>query len=293
MNPRKDYPGFWHAVLLCVTFVGLQAGVMIPFAVLGSVLKTNLVEHPAVLGVINLIACVVVLGMAWLIGRPPVSEVCALRAISLRAVAGVVVASAGALILLSEVDNLVRFVLPPPESIVRLFAELSFTSKHPWASLFALVIVAPATEELMFRGLILRGFLRRFGVARAFLLSAVLFGIVHLNPWQFFSATGLGLLFAWWYARTRSLVPSLIGHALVNGTFALHPLLPFEVRGFNAGEPFGGTEFQPMWFDALGALLLAAGAWLFRCATPFAMRDEPPAEPQIAPESGAPPIIGG
>ena len=289
MNRSKEYPGFWHAVLLCVTFVALQLVFVIPFAILDAVFKTRLVAHPAVLGVINLSACALVVTMGWLIGRPAMSEVCALRPVSGQAIGSVIVASAGAIILLSEVDNLVRLILPAPEWIVRIFTELSAASEHVWASVFLLVIVAPVTEELMFRGLILRAFLQRFRVGAAFLLSSMLFGVVHLNPWQFVSASALGLMFAWWYARTRSLVPSLIGHALANAMVVGHAWLPFEVRGFNAGDPFVGTDLQPAWFDALGVLLLAAGLWLFHRATPATqVRVEPSSEEQAPPVPSSP-----
>ncbi len=288
MNGSKAYPGFWHAVLLCVTFIALQMVFVIPFAILDAAFKLRLVTHPAVLGVVNLSSCAGVVTVGWLIGRPAMREVWALRRVSWPAIAGVFVASAGAIILLSEVDNLVRFVLPPPEWVVRLFNKVSSTSEHAWASLFLLVIVAPVTEEVMFRGLILRAFLQRFKPAAAFLLSSLLFGFVHLNPWQFVSALLLGLMFAWWYARTRSLVPSLIGHALANAMVIGHAWLPFEVQGFNAGDSFTNAELQPVWFDALGVLFLATGLWLFHRATPAPPeRIEPPAAP------GPPPIPSG
>ena len=289
MNRSKPYPGFWHAVLLCVTFVALQLVFVIPFAIFDAVFKTRLVAHPAVLGIVNLLACALMVTTGWLIGRPAMAEVFALRRVSGPALGSVIVASAGAIILLSEADNLFKLILPPPEWIARIFNELSAPSEHFWASAFLLVIVAPLTEEVMFRGLILRAFLQRFRAGAAFLLSSMLFGAVHLNPWQFVSASALGLMFAWWYARTRSLVPCLIGHAIANAMVVGHMALPFKVRGFNAGDPFVGTELQPAWFDALGVLLLAAGLWLFHRAAPATqVRVEPSSEPQAPPAPSGP-----
>jgi len=289
MSRSNEYPGFWHAVLLCVVFVTLQLLLIIPFAVLDGVFKLGLVTHPAVLGVINLGACALVLGLGWLIGKPPMAQVCALRRVSAPVIGSVVVAGTGANILLSEVDNLVRFILPAPEWIVRIFTELSAPSKNLWASVFLLVIVAPVTEELMFRGLILRAFLRRFKIGAAFLWSSFLFGLVHLNPWQFVSAMALGLLFAWWYARTRSLVPSLIGHALANAMVVGNSWLPFKIRGFNAGDPFASVELQPAWFDGLGVLLLGTGLWLFHRATRAAgLLVEPSTEQKSPPAPSGP-----
>lgn len=287
---NKEYPGFWHAVLLCVTFIALQMVFITPFAVLQVVFKhPRLISHPAVLGAVNVSACAALVTISWFIGRPPMSDVFAFRRVSGPTIGSVLVASAGAIILLSELDNLFQILVPVPEWIVRLFNDVSSVSKHGWASLFLLVMVAPLTEEVIFRGLILRAFLRRFKPAAAFLLSSGLFGMVHLNPWQFVSASALGVLFAWWYARTQSLVPSLIGHALANAMVVGHAWLPFEVQGFNVDDPIAGSHLQPAWFDALGVLLLAAGLWLFHRATPaIHARAEVAAESQPTPVQSGP-----
>lgn len=295
MNHNKVYPGFWHAVLLCVIFVTVQMVVMTPFSVLDMVFKLKLSTHPALLGMINLMACGAVVYLGWLIGRPKLAEVFRCHRISVLAVVGVLIATCGAIIVLSEVDNLVRLVLPPPKWLEDLMRQLAFSPERLWASVFLLVIVAPVTEEIMFRGLILRGFLTRFGVFKAFLLSSILFGAIHLNPWQFVSATTLGMMFAWWYARTQSLIPCLIGHALTNGIVLGHQSLPFKVEGFNTGAAFESTGSQPVWFNLLGLGLLAVGLWLFRAATPsIPPRAESPVMPAPVsgePDSGLPPII--
>ncbi len=285
MNPANRYPGFWHAVLLCVVFICLQGALVAPVMVLDMVFKTQLVTHPAVLGAVNLVDCAAVLLLARGIGRVALPEVFAFRRVGVAALAGVIVAMPGAVILLSEIDNLVRRLLPAPEWLVRYFHELSSQSgRRLWASVFLLVLVAPLTEELLFRGLILRGFLRRFSPGRAFLWSAMLFGATHLNPWQFVSGTALGFVFAWWYARTRSLIPSLTGHALANAAVVGHDLLWFKIPGFNAGDPFASTDLQPLWFDAVGLLFLILGLVLFRLTTRSL-----PAEAEPAPE--APPLL--
>ena len=109
------------------------------------------------------------------------------------------------------------------------------------------------------------------------------------NPWQFVSALALGLMFAWWYARTRSLVPCLIGHALANAMVVGHASLPIKVRGFNAGDLSAGADLQPAWFDALGVMLLGAGLWLFHKATPATKeRSDTPSEQPPPPVTSGP-----
>jgi membrane protease YdiL (CAAX protease family) len=291
VDRTKQYPGFWHAVLLCALFVGLQLTFMTPVGILDMAIKSRLSAHPAVLGIVNLVACAGVMSIAWLIGKPSLRDVFALRRVSAVTVIAVVLATCGAMILVSEMDNVFRLFLPPPEWVVRLMTELMSNTEHPFSSVFVLVMVAPITEELMFRGLMLRGFLTRFSIARAFLLSALLFAATHLNPWQFFSAFGLGILFAWWYARTGSLIPSLIGHALVNGMVASSPWLPFRIQGFNEGDMLTSADLQPLWFDGIGVALLAGGMWLFHRATPpMKPHHVPPSEPPAYPVD-IPPVI--
>ena len=53
-----------------------------------------------------------------------------------------------------------------------------------WGALLAVVIVAPLTEELLFRGVILRGLLLHYSAPKAVIASSLMFGLVHLNPWQ-------------------------------------------------------------------------------------------------------------
>ena len=50
----------------------------------------------------------------------------------------------------------------------------------------------------------------------AILLSALIFGLIHVNPAQVPFAFCLGLVFGWLYYRTGSIIPGMIGHFLNN-----------------------------------------------------------------------------
>ncbi len=92
--------------------------------------------------------------------------------------------------------------------------------------LFALyaVIVAPVTEEFLFRGLLYRSIRDRRGVALGAIISALVFGLVHFVPggnWQGVVAlqltmviTGIGLALI--YERRKNLVADIAGHAAFN-----------------------------------------------------------------------------
>ena len=83
-------------------------------------------------------------------------------------------------------------------------------------SFISLAIAAPILEELLFRGIILEGFLRNYSPQKAIIWSAVLFGAFHLNPWQAIGAIIFGLFVGWLYWKTNSLIPGIILHFVNN-----------------------------------------------------------------------------
>jgi len=77
-------------------------------------------------------------------------------------------------------------------------------------------VVGPIVEELIFRGLILKGFRRNYNATTAILMSALLFALFHLNPWQFPATFVLGLLLGWVMIRTNNIILAIIGHSINN-----------------------------------------------------------------------------
>ena len=78
-----------------------------------------------------------------------------------------------------------------------------------------LCVLGPILEETLFRGMILQS-LRPWGDRLAIIVSAVLFGLAHLNLYQGLPAVLLGLLFGFVTVKTGSIVPSAIMHILYN-----------------------------------------------------------------------------
>ncbi|HEX7342321.1 MAG TPA: type II CAAX endopeptidase family protein [Rhodanobacteraceae bacterium] len=89
-------------------------------------------------------------------------------------------------------------------------------------ALAALVVcVVPVVEELIFRGVLLSGLMRRLHVGWAVAISAVIFGCAHLPDFGFAwyaipTLVILGLVLAWLRLRSRSLWPSIVMHATNN-----------------------------------------------------------------------------
>lgn len=58
--------------------------------------------------------------------------------------------------------------------------------------------------------------MKRYTSFVSILISSLLFGIVHLNPWSFINGIGIGIFSGWVYFKTRSVLPSIIIHASAN-----------------------------------------------------------------------------
>ena len=85
---------------------------------------------------------------------------------------------------------------------------------------FALVIMAPLSEEIFFRGFIFPGLIRPLGLAGGMVATGVLFGAIHITGSDTVAIalpfSAIGVLFCWLYYRTGSLWPSIITHSLFN-----------------------------------------------------------------------------
>lgn len=108
-------------------------------------------------------------------------------------------------------------LMPVPEFMQKVFNELG--KRTGIFGFLTIAIAAPVLEELIFRGIILDGLLKTYSPLKSIVFSSVLFGIVHLNPWQFVSAFIIGLFSGWVYYKTKKLTLSIMIHA-VNNLFA-------------------------------------------------------------------------
>lgn len=116
--------------------------------------------------------------------------------------------------------------------------EFDLLLRHRWGY-FAIGLLAPLCEELVFRGAVLRALLRwssgslslRMGKKGAcwvaIAISALLFALIHANPVQMPHAFFIGLLLGWMYYRTDSIVPGIAFHWVNNSlAYVLYNLYP-------------------------------------------------------------------
>lgn len=83
----------------------------------------------------------------------------------------------------------------------------------------SIAVVAPFGEELLFRGFLLESMNRSVGRGLALFFSATLFGLMHFDPIQSFSATAIGLVLGILAMASRSLWPAIFAHSVNNAFF--------------------------------------------------------------------------
>jgi len=104
---------------------------------------------------------------------------------------------------------------PPPQPVFEAFME----EKRNRVLLFLTIFVSvfgPIVEEIFFRGFMYSAIRKRVGVLGAAFLSASIFSLLHTNIAGFLPIMMLGVLLAYLYETTGSLVASITVHVLHN-----------------------------------------------------------------------------
>jgi len=116
----------------------------------------------------------------------------------------------------------------------QLVAEMLAKRHGPFAfalDLLSVSLAAPIGEELFFRGVLFAGLVQRMPLWSAAVLSGLIFGAAHLDPWNFPSLFVIGIGLAYVYYANRTLWSNIASHATVNGvTLILTYLAPQLVK---------------------------------------------------------------
>ena len=295
MNPEHRPLAFGQTLALLAVFLGLSSFAGMFVMGFASLARGGGQISMLALGVGNALAMAGTVALGTLICQRPWRQLLSFGPMPWRLVPAVLLVCAGAFLVCSEIENVTRMAIPMPHAVAEIFSRLFDVPSGPLGAFVTMALVAPLSEEPICRGWILRSLLASRPPARAIGWSALIFGLMHLNPWQFFYATALGLVFGWIYWRTRSVWLTILCHALNNGTSWLLSMtfdaLP-EIPGLTQGGYDDKPRFQPLWLDATGLAALALGLFIFWRQTPLAPGEPPAAEPPLLPPLLPPPLAG-
>ena len=131
-----------------------------------------------------------------------------------------------------------------PDIMKEEFGEMA---KSVWG-IIAIAIVGPIVEELVFREAVTHSLLEHCSHRwQAVLLSALAFGLIHINPAQVPFAFVMGIILAIIYVKTRSIVLISIIH-IINNSLAVIEInvLGEDIDKFHYSDLLGGKAFT--WF---------------------------------------------
>lgn len=181
---------------------------------------------------------------------------------------------------LAELGNQLHELWPVPIEEQLRIQELT-TAHDLWDGLsivFALVFVAPVTEELLFRGLLLPDLARRYGPMVALVATSLLFGASHGDRVVGVYAAVAGLILGAVALRTGTTLIAIVMHASVNAMPVLLPARVLPIAGFNVvSEEVQHLPWPLLLASSLGALV--ALALVVRLSDEERVRDGERSEP--------------
>jgi sodium transport system permease protein len=114
----------------------------------------------------------------------------------------------------------VQYLFPMSQDLQSAVEKLMAGATDLPTTLLFFAVIPAVCEEFAFRGFILTGLERGHSTRTAILMSALLFGILHVLLslfQQLFNATLLGIVLGLLAVRSRSIVPGIVFHLIHNG----------------------------------------------------------------------------
>lgn len=165
------------------------------------------------------------------------------------------------------------------QSLLLSADDTAFPETYNRLILFSAVIVAPITEEFLFRGILLHRWATKWSLSAALISTSILFGVLHSNLVGLFV---FGLVMGLLYLQSRCLWVPILAHALNNAIASVLEFLTTQSATDITVDTL--AEFRSSWW--LGILCLVVSApgvirYIFRnwpranASLPYLMNQRP------------------
>lgn len=267
-RPNPDQPVIIPKIRTSVSLLilGLLLASMVSLVIMIFLPESNLTTATQLLLLIaELFLPIPIFYWAWR-NRINLGEMLRINRVSSMSIVAAVIIAVSLTVIIDELDRLIQVILPLPESFSQIGKIMLITD---WRSALlvigVVVLAAPLVEELMFRGFFQRILEYRQGdITKSVLLSAMVFALIHFNPWWIIQIYLMGLFMGYLAWRTNSIWPSFILHAINNG---------WSVWWGHRPEPAGFYEWHGHVHPAIIVASLACfyfGMRFFITVTPIA-----------------------
>lgn len=167
--------------------------------------------------------------------------------------------------LLSPFFDLLDYLFKVPESPLPLFEFVTSSFSAFMIGVLLYAVIPAIGEELVFRGIILRGLNSKFNGVVSILISSVMFALVHGSLQQTFYQLLMGVLLGYMAHVGGSVVYSIILHFLNNVFVLLFGC--FDIVGYLSQKAVYYNIFSmifPVMLFLLGAFLLVVLMWVLK-----------------------------
>ncbi|MDR0496822.1 MAG: UDP-N-acetylmuramoyl-L-alanyl-D-glutamate--2,6-diaminopimelate ligase [Treponema sp.] len=260
------YPRIKNAVLLCILLTVIQSVLGVIVGIVNDLLgyETGSAFSNTAIILIQIISFATVIFIGFRKTGRKFNDVFRFNKVSPDYWLAIIIFMFGYVILASEFDNILEYILPMPQFLQDTF-ESMMVDQAFIGTIILIVIIPTITEEMLFRGLMISGFRENYSEKKTIIVSALLFGMIHLNPWQFASAFIIGIIMAWLFLKTGSILLCMYMH-FFNNLFSVlienyGSFIP--IKGFIAANT-DEFSFQPLWLNGFGIVLTIFGILLLR-----------------------------
>ncbi|WP_163711950.1 CPBP family intramembrane glutamic endopeptidase [Mangrovibacterium lignilyticum] len=213
---QRFYPTFLGAAHLVILYIFIQTIVDFPLAIWDYYHGTDLLYNPTKKIILGIGSISFILYFGYRKAGTSLKNLFPLKRFNPLILIPMTLFLISAHVFLNEVNIWVDKAIPAPPWFWEMFDKIFNNDFGIWGALLKVVIIAPIIEELIFRGIIMHGFMRNYPNLIAIFFSGLLFALFHLNPWQFPATFILGCLLGWIMIVTRNILACILGHAINN-----------------------------------------------------------------------------
>ncbi len=215
-NKQRYYPTFLGAAHLVILYIFIQTIVDFPLAIWDYYHGTEYLYNPVKKILLGVGSVLFILYFGYRKAQTSIKNVFPAKLFNPLILLPMVLFLLAAHVFLNDINTWVAKVLPAPAWFWELFDNILNTESGAWGAFVKVVVIAPIIEELIFRGIIMHGFMRNYPKLLAIFFSGLLFALFHMNPWQFPATFMLGCLLGWIMIITRNILACILGHAINN-----------------------------------------------------------------------------
>jgi membrane protease YdiL (CAAX protease family) len=214
---KKHYPTIIGAIHLIVLYTFIQTLIDFPLALLDYYNGTDYLSNPIKKIVLGVGSNVFIFYYAYRRAGVALKELFPAKRFNILILIPILLLLWAFQNLIDPVNIAVNKLIPAPDWFWELFNRIFESDYGIYGAILKIAIVAPIIEEMIFRGVIMHGLMRNYSNFTAVFVSALLFALFHLNPWQFPPTFILGLVLGILMLRTRNIYLCILGHAINNG----------------------------------------------------------------------------